>query len=326
MVSIFISYRRGISSGWAGRLAEKLRAHFGSSNIFMDVETLQPGADFVEAISSAVRSCDVLLAIIAPDWTGATTRNGRRRLDDSSDFVRIEIASALGRGIRVIPILVGGATMPAAADLPDDVRDLARRQAHELSDTRWDFDCQRLIEVLQGISAEKPAVQSGRAPRGVRSTAHDLKGTKPRRALALVSGAGLVAVVLGSYAVWRFGEDPAADREGPPPRSDTREVEPDDGARCTYGPGTCSAGFVWRSAYSGDKVCVTPDQRDQAAADNAQAARRLDPNGAYGSNSCVSGYVWRAAQPQDLVCVEPWVRDKVALDNSQAAFRVEPGC
>ena len=206
MITIFISYRRGMSSGWAGRLAEKLRAHFGSSNVFMDIETLQPGADFVEAISSAVKSCDVLLAIIAPDWINAKTPPGGRRLDDPGDFVRIEVTSALSRNVTVIPVLVGDATMPTAEDLPDDLKDLARRQAHELSDTRWDFDCQRLIDALDRISgaedraSAKPAVKS----EGDRATAGSKKNT-PRLALTLASVVAIMAILIGGYWVWREG-------------------------------------------------------------------------------------------------------------------------
>ncbi len=95
---------------------------------------------------------------------------------------------------------------------------------------------------------------------------------------------------------------------------------------CAYGPGTCASGYVWREAFPGDLVCVDPSQRDQAAADNAAAPSRVDPNGAYGPLSCVSGYVWRDAYDGDAVCVEPWVRDQVAYDNSQAAARIAPGC
>ena len=87
----------------------------------------------------------------------------------------------------------------------------------------------------------------------------------------------------------------------------------------------CRTGYVWREAYPGDYVCVDPGQRDQAAADNAAAASRVDPNGAYGPNTCVQGYVWRVARPEDLVCVEPWVRDRVAADNAAADERVQSG-
>jgi hypothetical protein len=100
--------------------------HFSLKNVFMDIETIQPGVDFVKAISQAVGSCDTLLAIIAPDWLQAKTRIGERRLDDPQDFVRIELVTALSRGIPVIPVLVGGATMPLAEDLPGALQALAR--------------------------------------------------------------------------------------------------------------------------------------------------------------------------------------------------------
>jgi hypothetical protein len=199
MISIFISYRRGISSGWTGHLAEKLREHLDSSNIFMDIESLQPGTDFVEAISNAMKSCDVLLVIIAPDWLTAKTQAGQRRIDDPGDFVRIEIASALSRNIRVIPVLVGGAIMPTAEDLPEELQALSRRQAHELSDTRWDFDCLRLIGVLKGISINGPMVRESAS---ISSTVRASEGKQPRLTLALISGAVIGIILIGGYFVW----------------------------------------------------------------------------------------------------------------------------
>jgi hypothetical protein len=86
----------------------------------------------------------------------------------------------------------------------------------------------------------------------------------------------------------------------------------------------CRSGYVWREAYPGDVTCVEPGQRDQAAADNAAAVSRVDPNGAWGPQSCVQGYVWREAREGDLVCVEPWVRDQVRADNAAAASRIQP--
>jgi hypothetical protein len=90
-------------------------------------------------------------------------------------------------------------------------------------------------------------------------------------------------------------------------------------------PRTCKSGFVWREAFPGDFVCVEPGQRDQAAADNAAAASRIDPHGASGPQSCISGFVWREAGAGDLVCVEPSVRSRVAEDNRLAPARVAGG-
>jgi hypothetical protein len=153
---IFVSYRRDDARGDAGRLADNLKFHFGDKQIFRDVEAIEAGVDFVEAINSAVSQCAVLLAIIGPNWLKVTDSQGRRRLDDRNDFVRLEIAAALQRNIRVVPVLVGGAVMPKAEDLPQGLESLARRQAHELSDGRWDFDVGQLVETLERVGI-KPA-------------------------------------------------------------------------------------------------------------------------------------------------------------------------
>jgi hypothetical protein len=118
---VFISYRRQESSGLAGRLYDRLAARFGDDQVFMDVDTIALGVDFAEVITQAVSTCQVLLAIIGPRWLDVTDENGRRRLDDARDLVRLEIAAALQRNIRVIPILVEDAAMPPRQELPDDL-------------------------------------------------------------------------------------------------------------------------------------------------------------------------------------------------------------
>jgi hypothetical protein len=100
---VFISYRRQETSGMAGRIYDRLVDRFGDDRVFMDVDTIELGDDFVEVITRAVGSCDVLLAVVGPHWLTATDRDGRRRLDDPRDIVRLEIAAALERDIRVIP-------------------------------------------------------------------------------------------------------------------------------------------------------------------------------------------------------------------------------
>src|SRR4029077_277460 len=115
---IFLSYRREETRWAAGRLFDRLSRRFGKDQVFKDVDSIQLGDDFVEKITSAVGSCDVLLALIGDRWLTITDQDGQRRIDDDNDFVRLEIEAALTRNVRVIPILVEGAHMPRAADLP----------------------------------------------------------------------------------------------------------------------------------------------------------------------------------------------------------------
>jgi tetratricopeptide (TPR) repeat protein len=150
MAAVFLSYRRDDSAGWVGRLSEALRKGLGRDNVFMDIDSLAAGEDFAEAIERTVASCDVLAAVIGPRWLSATNADGVRRLDEPDDYVRLEIAAALERRIRVIPVLVGNASMPSAEQLPDQIKALARRQAYELSDKRWDYDVQGLLKSLRG--------------------------------------------------------------------------------------------------------------------------------------------------------------------------------
>ena len=143
---VFISYRRGDSSGHAGRVYDAVKARLGpGAEVFIDVDSINPGVDFVRSIESAVGSCDVLLAVIGPGWIGAADADGSRRLDDPGDFVRAELEVALGRGIRVVPVLVHGAQMPRSEDLPPALMELSRREALEMSDERWAYDADRLI-------------------------------------------------------------------------------------------------------------------------------------------------------------------------------------
>lgn len=152
MQGIFVSYRRQDSQSAAGRLSDHLRDHLTGVPIFRDVETIEPGVDFVEAIERALNNCGVLVAVIGPRWLAATDADGRRRLEHPDDYTRIEIATALKRdGVRVIPVLVEGAQMPASDALPEDLAALARRNAIELTDRRWEFDVSQLVDTLRKV-------------------------------------------------------------------------------------------------------------------------------------------------------------------------------
>ena len=157
MDGIFISYRRDDSAGYAGRLYDRLAAHFGAGRVFMDVEGIEPGLDFVDAIEEAVSSCRVLIAVIGDEWTSSVDAAGRRRLDDPNDFIRLETGAALKRGIRVVPVLVGGALMPLATELPEELKALTRRQAIEINHKQWEASTGELIRTLEGILKTSPA-------------------------------------------------------------------------------------------------------------------------------------------------------------------------
>lgn len=156
---IFVSYRREDSRHAAGRLVDRLTKAHGRERLFMDVDGIEPGADFVKVIDEKLSSCSVMLAVIGPHWLGARDQNGWRRLDSASDFVRIEIESALTRGVRLIPVLVDGATMPRAEDLPPTMQPLVRRNAVRLTHESFGADADRLATALGGsVDLGQPTV------------------------------------------------------------------------------------------------------------------------------------------------------------------------
>jgi len=165
---IFMSYRREETAYPAAWLFERLASHFGRDQIFKDVDSIELGDDFVEVITTAVGSCEVLLALIGSRWLTVTDQDGHRRLDDPSDFVRLEIEAALTRNVRVIPILVDEARMPRADELPASLAKLARRQALELNPGRFEADTRRLLRVLDrtvDMMLEQAPQKAGRAAR-----------------------------------------------------------------------------------------------------------------------------------------------------------------
>ncbi len=145
---LFISYRREDSIAYAGRLDDHLRAHFGADAVFMDIGQIEAGDDFVKVLDREIDACDLVIALIGPGWLNASNADGRR-LDQADDFVCHELAAALKQGKRLIPVLVGGATMPDARELPAAIAGLARHQAHPLDDKRFQFDLDALIRSIE---------------------------------------------------------------------------------------------------------------------------------------------------------------------------------
>lgn len=145
---IFLSYRREETAQVAGRLSDRLRERFGPERIFIDVESIGLGLDFTEVLTKALNSCDLLLALIGKQWLTVLDEEGKRRLDDENDYVRIEIETALRRNIRVIPILVDGATIPRKDQLPASLHALVRRQSRRLSHEDFGPQASHLIDEI----------------------------------------------------------------------------------------------------------------------------------------------------------------------------------
>ena len=174
---VFVSYRRADSAPYAGRLHDALVDQFGEDNVFQDVSDIDPGKDFKEAIDAALDQADVVMVLIGPNWLASPGADGLPRLHNPNDFVRIEVSKSLARNIPVVPILVGGAPLPSAAELPEELVPLTGRQAVVLQDNDWRNDVEGLIKRLR-----------------------DETRTKWR--LAWVAAAGLVLVAtLGTWAI-----------------------------------------------------------------------------------------------------------------------------
>lgn len=148
---LFLSYRRSDAAGYAGRISERLQKEFGRRRLFQDIESIRPGSIFGEVIQSAISSSGVFLALIGPDWLEARDKDGNRRLDDPSDYVRLEISAALRLGISIVPVLINGAALPPPERLPADLKPLVEYEAHELTDKRWAYDLDQLVGILRDI-------------------------------------------------------------------------------------------------------------------------------------------------------------------------------
>jgi DNA-binding beta-propeller fold protein YncE len=277
---VFISYRREETSAHAGRVHDAMVERFGEESVFMDIE-LEPGVDFVERITQAVAACHVLLVVMGPKWATLSNGDSRARLADPQDFVRLEVETALRRDdVRVIPLLVAGAAMPDADDLPDGLRPLTRRQALDLSDVRWRYDIGRLIVALEELLDTSPAPPGAGHPEpiaphpGPPPEAATLEPSPvaepappppappppptphappPRRRRLLAAAAGAAALILAVVAIALVaggGDSPDAGADG--------ETQPRVTDRIRLGPGAAPDGI----AIDGDRMWVTDQERN----------------------------------------------------------------
>ena len=224
MSRIFISYRRDDSLLYADMLQEDIGERYGPDEVFRDLDDIEPGIDFVQAIDGALSQTELMLVLIGPKWLSP---EGLRRLHEDGDYVRMEIATGLQRtNVRVIPVLVSGAKMPAGEALPEDVRSLSRRNAFEIKDASWSKDRADLLQELDGIL--RPGRQKWRKP-------------------AIIAGAVLAAAVAALLLVVLLRDDPGSgtDRGATPPIDELTTTTPTTPTtETTVDPGA----LVWSSS------------------------------------------------------------------------------
>ncbi|WP_339864030.1 toll/interleukin-1 receptor domain-containing protein [uncultured Algoriphagus sp.] len=163
---IFLSHRHSDTQSDCHRIRETLEQEFGEDAVFLDIENLEPGIRFADAIDKALKESKVVLVAIGPDWFGDPDENGVTRLFQEKDWVRREVSAALAKpDTRVIPLLLKGASRPTADQLPDELKELADLQTFEISITRWKYDLGVLVEALAKLIPRKKKTEPEPSPR-----------------------------------------------------------------------------------------------------------------------------------------------------------------
>lgn len=213
---IFVSYRREDTRDLAGRLHDRLSDRFANENVFIDVDTIEPGLDFRVALREAVGSCDALVAVIGRRWTGRTLL-WRRRIDRENDYVRMEVEAALARDVRVVPVLVEDTEMPPPDDLPAPLAGLAYRNALTIRHASFHADASRLIVSLERLEREKAAHPGTGLPREEetavlvpRRVTRHRRRRFPRRGALVAAGILLAAAVSALVAALALSGGSAA--------------------------------------------------------------------------------------------------------------------
>src|SRR5262245_58237591 len=196
MRTVFVSYRRGDSEGQARSLKFELVRLLGERAVFMDVDSIALGQDFRLVLHERLETCDCMLVLIGPAWLDARDAGGNRRLDNATDLVRQEIAAALKRNIRVIPVLLQGAQIPPPEQLPGDIQELVYRNGFELGHATWESDVAEMVRRLD-LRPEPATANPGVA--ATTGTAGAPVSFSVKR--AWVVGAAAVAAIVGA-ALW----------------------------------------------------------------------------------------------------------------------------
>lgn len=154
-MKVFISYRRDDTASAAGRVYDRLCLLLKKSNVFFDVSAIKAGADFEQSIVAAMASSNAVLIFIGDKWLAPSPPTNAARIWEPRDYVHAEVRSALSRPITVLPILVGGARMPKAEELPEDIRAVINRNALPLRHESFDDDTENIIDAAFGTSAKR---------------------------------------------------------------------------------------------------------------------------------------------------------------------------
>ncbi len=197
MPTVFLSYRRSDSSEEAKQIKTAMATRFGEDVVFRDEEAIPAGTDFREAIAAALGDCVAMLVVIGPDWLTAKSDSGERRLDNTRDFVHIEIAKALSRSIPVVPVLVRNATIPSPEELPESLKGLATRNAIKF-DVQSEDSVDRLCDDLTiQLWVRHDLIESGNDESEYRiyRSAHGLTEIPPRCSLTCKESEWVVAAV-----------------------------------------------------------------------------------------------------------------------------------
>jgi hypothetical protein len=232
MAKLFLSYRRDDGAAYVHLMDSRFRARFGDANVFLDVRSVHPGQDFTKAIVDTLASCDVLVAVIGKAWCGEGRRGADSLLHAPADYVRLELETALDLGVQIVPVLVDGAQIPVAADLPESLQAVRHRNAVELIDSRLEGDVERLAEQLAGIAAASPVGTDpttpdpdstpATAPEAADAAAMLRRRKRSMLAIVGIAGAALVA------GLFQYYSGPTGPLETPPKDGPVKVVPPPD--------------------------------------------------------------------------------------------------
>jgi len=291
---IFIGYRRGVDNDSAGRVFDRLAAAFGDACLFRDVDRSRDmaGLDFTEVLDRNLKECCAFVAVIGPGWIEAIPR-----LFDESDFVRLELESALAReGLRVIPVMVNDTQLPEADALPPSLRKLVRRGALWLRNEGYSQSIRELTDVLATVMQD---AQTAAAPRA---------GTEPSPAASPAAGpaAGPAATTDPGAAVKARPVIPRAKR---PPISLT-SLGP---ARASTAPAPDQGGGLWnrvgRSLFGGAAAPVPAAATAATAPDGHDFGESGICRRCGHSRQAVEAFGWRCEPPASEEAAAPTATD-----------------